>query len=100
MFLNYTTTIEPQVTIGEIQKMLSRHNVTAIMTEYDGPEISAVNFRIPVDGRQASFRLPCNWRAVREVFDQQGIRQGPNQSKDKNMDRQAQCTAWRIIKTG
>ncbi len=43
--LNYTTIIEPEQTIAEIQKILSRHNVTAMRTDYDGPQVSAVSFQ-------------------------------------------------------
>jgi len=39
MLLNYTTTVDPEQTIAEIQKLLSGYGVTAMMTEYDGPQI-------------------------------------------------------------
>jgi hypothetical protein len=94
--LNYTTTIEPEQTISEIQKMLSRHGVTAMMTEYDGPQVAAVSFRLNIDGKPMGFRLPCNWRAVRQIFKEQGITSVKH--KDKSLDNQAVRTAWRIIK--
>ena len=96
MILNYSTIIEPEQTISEIQKMLSRHNVSAMMTEYDGPQVAAVSFRMNIDGKEMAFKLPCNWRGVREVFKQEGIRS--TNHKDKSMDNQAVRTAWRIIK--
>jgi hypothetical protein len=94
--LNYTTTIEPEQTISEIQKMLSRHGVTAMMTEYDGPQVSAVSFQLNIEGKPMGFRLPCNWRAVRLIFKEQGITSVKH--KDKNLDNRAVRTAWRIIK--
>jgi len=94
--LNYTTIIEPEQTISEIQKILSRHGVTAMMTEYDGPQVSAVSFQIKVDGKPMGFKLPCNHRAVREVFREQGVTSVKH--KDKNIDNQAIRTAWRVIK--
>lgn len=94
--LNYTTSIDSEQTISEIQKMLSRHGVTAMMTEYDGPQVSAVSFRLNIDGKSIGFKLPCNWRAVREIFNEQGITSVKH--KDKNLDNQAVRTAWRIIK--
>ena len=91
--LNYRTKIEPEQTIGEIQKMLSRHGVMAMMTEYDGRHVSAVAFKMNVNGTPMSFRLPCDWRGVLEVF-----------KDDKNARKrgcvnqeQASRTAWRII---
>lgn len=93
--LNYTTIIEPEQTIAEIQKMLSRFDVSAMMTEYEGRQVSAVSFQINADGKKMGFKLPCNWRAVRVVFDEQGIRSVKH--KDKNLDNQAIRTAWRVI---
>lgn len=97
MLLNYTTTIEPEQTIAEIQRALTSHGVTAMMTEYDGRQISAVSFKIDLGGKQAGFKLPCNWRAVREVFNQQGITKSRLKHKDHDLDNQAIRTAWRII---
>ena len=96
--LNYTTTIEPEQTIGEIQKLLSRFNVSAFMTEYDGRQVSSVSFKIDVTGKPMGFKMPCNWRAVLQVFNEQGIGVGKIKHKDKNMDNQAIRTAWRILK--
>jgi len=93
--LNYSTTIDAEQTIGEIQKLLSDYGVTAMMTEYEGRQVSAVSFRLNMDGKDMSFKLPCNWRAVRAVFDEQGIRSVRH--KDKNLDNQAIRTAWRVI---
>jgi hypothetical protein len=95
--LLYTTKIEPEQTISEIQKMLSGHGVTAMMTEYDGPHVSSVSFRMNVAGNPMAFRLPCNWRACREIFRKQGITSSQLKHKDKDLDAQAIRTAWRII---
>lgn len=96
--LNYTSTIEPEVTISEIQKMLSRFNVSAMMTEYDGPQVSAVSFKLMIEGKPTSFKLPCKWRGVLEVFKKQGITAGKLKHKDRSLEGQAVRTAWRIIK--
>lgn len=96
--LNYTTIIEPEQTIGEIQKMLSGYGVAAMMTEYDGPQVAAVSFKLIIDGKPMGFKLPCNWRGVREVFREQGITSSKLKHKNKDLDAQAVRTAWRIIK--
>lgn len=95
--LNYTTKIDAEQTIGEIQKMLSRHGVSAMMTEYEGPNVSSVSFQLTIDGKKMGFKLPCNWRAVREIFKKQGITGGSVRHPDHNVDNQAIRTAWRII---
>ncbi len=91
--LNYTTKIEPEQTIGEIQKMLSGHGVMAMMTDYDGPHVSAVSFRMLVKGQPMGFKLPCNWRAVLKIFDNEGVRMKHGGTREA----QAIRTAWRII---
>lgn len=91
--LNYTTKIDPEQTISEIQKMLSKHGVTAMMTEYDGPHVDSVSFRMNVKGQPMGFKLPCNWRAVLEIFkkDTKARKRGCVN------DAQAIRTAWRIV---
>lgn len=93
--LNYSTKIEAEQTIGEIQKMLSKHGVMAMMTEYEGQNVSAVSFKMDVQGKPMAFKMPCNWRAVRQIFkDDPSIR-----NTKLNTDEQAIRTAWRIIHT-
>jgi hypothetical protein len=95
--LNYTTIIPPEQTIGEIQKLLSRHNVKAMMTEYDGQNVSAVSFQMEISGRLMGFKLPCNWRAVREIFNNAEHARKLKCSLE-NRDEQAIRTSWRVIK--
>lgn len=92
--LNYTTKIEPETTIGEIQKMLSKHGVTAMMTEYDGPTVSAVVFKMNIKGQSMGFRLPCKSDAVLEVLKNDPL------SKVRYFanPEQARRIAWRVIK--
>ena len=94
--LNYTTIIDAEQTISEIQRMLSSHGVLSMLTDYDGPHVSAVSFKINSEGDIRGYRLPCNWRAVRQLFKEQGITSVKH--KDKDLDKQAIRTAWRVIK--
>lgn len=109
MILNYTTKIDPEQTISEIQKMLSKHNVTGMYTEYDGPNVSAVSFKILVDGRPMGFKLPCNWRSVEQIFKDQdsgkrkrtrrwNIKTGQYEAVVTDYKDQSIRTAWRVIK--
>jgi hypothetical protein len=66
--LNYSTKIPAEQTIGEIQKMLSAHGVAAMLTEYDGLNVSAVSIKMNIKDTPMGFKMPCNWRAVREIF--------------------------------
>lgn len=96
MLLNYTTKVSAEQTIGEIQKMLSEYGVTAMMTEYDGRQVAAVSFQMLIDGRKMAFKLPCNWRAVREIFNDTRHTRKLKCRIDER-DDQAIRTAWRII---
>lgn len=102
--LNYTTKIPSEQTIGEIQKMLTNHGVSAIMTDYDGPHVAAVSFKILIDNKPMAFRLPCNWKAVQEIFKAEAGNRNIWDDKRRSKieeERKAQAirTAWRIIHT-
>lgn len=92
--LNYTTIVEAEQTIGEIQRMLSGYGVTKMMTEYDGRNVSAVSFQIESKGKSMGFKMPCNWRAVSKV-----MTEDPVIPKKLKTDEQAIRVAWRIIHT-
>lgn len=93
--LNYTTKIEPEQTIGEIQRMLADYGVSAMMTEYEGRQVSAVSFKMDIDGKVFPFRMPCNWRGVYEIM------KGSEYSRVPHKDKEAQSVrvAWRILHT-
>ena len=91
--VNYTTKIEPTQTIAEIQNMLSDYGVSAMMTEYDGKQVSAVSFKMNVEGKEFPFRMPCNWRGVYEVLKKPEYHRIPVAQKEA----QAPKVAWRIL---
>ena len=101
--LNYTTKISSEQTISEIQKKLADHGVMAMMTEYDGPHVSAVSFKMNIDGKPMGFKLPCNWKAVLGIFnDNAGKRTIWDSKREARVleerKQQAIRTSWRIIK--
>lgn len=88
--------MDPEQTIGEIQRMLSKYNVAAMMTEYEGKQVSSVSFRLDIAGKPLSFQLPCHWRGVAEVLknDQRALKR----IGKHNLETQSVRVAWRIIK--
>lgn len=97
--LNYTTKVDAERSIAEIQRMLVKHGVHAMRTDYDGPHVKAVSFAITMQGKEVGFQLPCNWRAVLEVFNHDKERLGRRwRIPAHDMEGQAIRTAWRIIK--
>lgn len=102
--LNRTTEIPSEQTIAEIQRMLTQHGVIAMMTDYDGSHVEAVSFKIQMGDKPMAFRLPCNWRAVEQIFkDSAGTRAIWDDKRRAKIEeaRKAQAirTAWRIIHT-
>lgn len=102
--LNRTTEVPSEQTIAEIQRMLTQHGVIAMMTDYDGPHVEAVSFKILMNGKPMSFRLPCNWRAVEQIFKNSAstryIYDDKRRAKiEEARKAQAIRTAWRIIHT-
>lgn len=91
---NYTTTINANKTIGEIQEILSKHGANAIMTEYEDGEVVALSFKINTPNGEIGIKLPANIDKVMQVLKNQ--RRKNNQIKDNR--EQATKVAWRIIK--
>lgn len=93
--LNYTTKIDADKTAGEIARMLSRAGAQAVLTEYDQEEgyVTALSFRISLDGQPISFRLPSDWKPVLAV-----LQRDPKVPRSYKTQSQAIRVAWRIIK--
>ena len=92
--LNYTTEIDAEKTIAEIQKILAAHGARAILTEYDdNGYIVALSFKIPVGDHEIGFKLPSDWRPVLQVLEKQRV------ERRYRSQEQALRVSWRIIKT-
>lgn len=91
--LNYTTSIDAEKTVAEIQKLLAKKGAKAILTEYDDDgNLSAVSFRFDYNGNLLSFLLPARVDNIYKIL----CKTSPK-AKYKTMD-QAHRVAWRIIK--
>lgn len=109
--LNYTSNVDADKTAQEISKCLSMHGARAVLTEYDDKEqvIKAISFKISLNEKEITFRLPCDWHPVYEVIKIQfpmKHRRGlygddlrkDIEHKESEMRLQAVRTAWRIVK--
>lgn len=93
--LNYTTGIEVQKTIGEIQACLAKRRVQGILQEYDGEGLpSHLSFRVMTPFGMMNYRLPANIDKVLAVLKKQKGVPWKLQTK-----AQASRVAWRIVKT-
>ncbi len=91
--LNYTTKIDVEKTIGEIQRILGKHQAQSIKTDYEDGQIVALSFLLDINGKKAGFKLPCDWRPVLQIMKQDN--KVPRRLCDQE---QAVRVAWRIIK--
>ncbi len=104
--LNYSTYKKPEETLADIQAILSRWGVSAVMTEYEGRQVSAVSFKIVIEGKPMAFKLPCNWRKVHQILQEHNANRkhkgtGYGRRLERKIDdseEQAISVAWRIIK--
>jgi hypothetical protein len=102
--LNYTTEVDADKTAQEIAKILSRAGAKAVLTEYDEDEgyVTAISFRMKVNGQDVGFRLPCDWKPVHEVIykDKKSYSSYDSRYESQQSSRRAQAvrTAWRIVK--
>jgi hypothetical protein len=93
--LNYTTKVDADRTAGEIAKCLSLHGAQAVLTEYDPKDsyVTAISFRLNLAGNMISFRLPCDWKPVLQILEDD--RKVPRAQVNRT---QAVRVAWRIVK--
>lgn len=100
--LNYTSNVDADKTAQEIAKILSVHGASAVMTEYKDGIISSLSFKVDLNGKPLSFRLPCDWRPVLEVMYKKTKAYSKYDSRYEQQQSQwkiqAVRTAWRIVK--
>jgi len=92
--LNYTTSINPEKTVAEIQTKLAKAGAQAVLCEYDEDGImKAISFRIKIPNDVLSFRLPSNIEGIyRKLID------NPKVPRKLQSHEQATRVAWRILK--
>jgi len=94
--LNYTTTIDVNKTLGEIQKILVSHGARKLIFDYDmSGHIQALCFVIDTPNGERGVKLPANIPAIFEVLKQQ---KSSGKIKTNPDYEQAERVAWRIIK--
>jgi len=91
--LNYTTSIDAEKTIGEIQKCLVKHGAGKIVTDYSNGLPSAVTFCLTINENMIGFSLPCNYEGVLRVMNKDPKVPGRLCTKE-----QAMRVSWRIVK--
>jgi hypothetical protein len=94
---NYTSSVNSDKSILEIERILIDMGARNIAKEYDGfGNVSAVSFSIPNKDSNIPFRLPGKIEPIKKLFLQQYKR--PSQVQMKQCEDQARRTAWRNVK--
>ncbi len=91
--LNYTTSIDCEKSIGEIQKCLVKHGAHKIVTDYENGMPSSVTFCLTLNGNTVGFSLPANYSGVLRA-----MRNDRKVPRSKCTEEQAQRVSWRIVK--
>lgn len=91
--LNYTTSIECEKSIGEIQKCLVKYGAHKIVTDYENGLPSSVTFCLTLNGNMVGFSLPANYSGVLKA-----MKNDSKVPRSKCTNEQAQRVAWRIVK--
>jgi hypothetical protein len=91
--LNYTTSIDCEKSIAEIQKCLVKQGANKIVTDYENGSPSSVTFCLTINDRMVGYILPANYSGVLKAM--KNDRKVPN---SKCTPEQAQRVAWRIVK--
>lgn len=97
---NYSTNIEVEKTINEIEQMLATHGATDILKQYDGAgNVLTVSFMVETPNGKIPFRLPMKVQQASQSLKNLKKAGKINISyKDSEDIDHARKVGWRIIK--
>ena len=90
---NYSTTIDPHKTIGEIQKILVAHGARAISIEYNDQDPVSLTFFMELRDQHINFRLPARIDGVLRA-----MKADKKVPRSKINREQATRVGWRIVR--
>lgn len=88
---NYTSTIEPEVSITNVKKLLINAGAYSVIEKYENKEVSGIAFVFPIDNKAMTFQLPAR---ILEI--QKHLIKTEKMSEDVAF-RQARKTAWKLV---
>lgn len=105
MLKNYTTIVNAQKTISEIEEYLVQIGASKILKDYDDKgEVLSISFMINFEEREVPIRLPSRIdripAAIRRIYNTHDITSGQRTLLNRAMkdSEQARRIGWRIIK--
>ena len=91
--LNYTTSIDAEKTIMEIQRILVKKGASKIVTDYQDQLPKAVTFCLNMNGNLIAFSLPANYTGVLKA-----LKNDKKVPKRFLTEEHALRVSWRIVK--
>lgn len=93
--LNYTTEIEPEQTVAEIQRLLARAGAASVRVDYQNGQPEAVFFMLVLGRECIPFRVPSRWEGVHSIL---RADDSPEMRRKYRTEAHARRVAWRIVK--
>lgn len=97
---NYTTTIDANKTILEVEGILLKFGAQGIYKEYQGTKVNSITFFINKNGQRIPFKIPMSIEKSRRVVEN-AVKEGKLPRKflqEPLRSDQGERIAWRIIK--
>ena len=92
---NYTTSINEEKTISEIEKILGSNGVKSVFKQYNGDgKVKSIAFTVMINDREIPFLLPMKEDKILNILK----KSKKGTSRIKATEEQARMTGWRIIK--
>lgn len=92
---NYSTSIDVDKTIAEIEKLLVRHGIKQVFKEYDEHGIAFLSFGIEYKNQIIPIRIPAKVEKIKEKLSKQ-VDMGRIGNKYNTIE-QARRIGWRLI---
>lgn len=94
---NYTTSVDVEKTVTEIQRRLARYKVRAVAVEYDDEgEPVGMSFSLVVGEQPLSFKMPVRWQGLHAILKEEY--HGRKVPWAYSTPEQAKRVTWRILK--
>jgi hypothetical protein len=95
---NRTSTVPPERTAARIEEMLARAGASDIRKRYEAGEMRGLDFIIPTEHGEMSFRMPVDSDAAYQVlYDERRKRRlSTTLAQQKSLREQAKRTAWKL----
>jgi hypothetical protein len=94
--INYTTEVNIEKTISEIEQVLVRFGAMNISKVYENGRPTALAFQYPVNGQPLLFKLPMEKKKIMQVFNNQ-VKEKKIPQRYLNNEEQAERVGWRIL---